>query len=237
LLISAFIPKRSLMFGIEQQGLVLFGLYVAGIVGAMTVAWLLKRFTSEGRNHRPLLMELPMYHWPTFRNIGIGLLQRVVIFLKRVGGVIFALTIVLWFLASFPNGGGIENSYAGLLGRGLAVIFEPIGFNWQICVALVPGMAAREVVVSSLATVYALSATGDEAVLALSPLIASQWSLPTAFSLLAWFVFAPQCFSTLAVVRRETGGYLMPVAMAAYLFGLAYIAAFITYKIAFAVML
>ncbi len=237
LLIGAFIPQREVWGAIELQGLVLFALYLAGIVGALGVAWVLKRFTAKGLV-RPLMMELPAYHWPSARGIAIGLWQRVVIFLRRVGGIILVLTILLWFLASFPGppagatGAPIEYSIAGMLGRGLAVLFEPIGFNWQISIALVPGLAAREVAVSSLGTVYALSATGADTAQALTPLIAQSWSLATALSLLAWFVFAPQCLSTLATVKRETGGWLMPSLMAGYLFALAYAASFITYRVA-----
>jgi ferrous iron transport protein B len=237
LLIGAFIPARQVAGGFQLQGLVLFALYVAGIVGALGVAWVLKRFTARGQV-RSLMMELPDYHWPTLRNVGIGLWQRVVIFMKRVGGIILVLTIALWFLASFPappagaTGPAIEYSLAGMLGRGLAVLFEPIGFNWQISIALVPGLAAREVAVSALGTVYALSATGDDTAQALTPLIAQGWSLATALSLLAWYVFAPQCLSTLATVKRETGGWRMPLLMAGYLFALAYAASFITYRVA-----
>ncbi|MBE0547518.1 MAG: ferrous iron transporter B [Rubrivivax sp.] len=237
LLIGAFIPQRAVWGGFELQGLVLFALYVAGIVGALAVAWVLKRFTAGGQV-RSLMMELPSYHWPTARNIAIGLWQRVVIFMKRVGGIILVLTIALWFLAIFPappagaTGPAIEYSLAGTLGRALAVAFEPIGFNWQISIALVPGLAAREVAVSSLGTVYALSATGGDTAQALVPLIAQHWSLATALSLLAWYVFAPQCLSTLAAVKRETGGWAMPLAMAGYLFALAYAASFVTYRLA-----
>ncbi len=239
LLIGAFIPHREVGGIFELQGLVLFCLYVAGIVGALVVAWVLKRFTARNQVH-PLMMELPIYHWPRVRNIAIGLWQRVVIFMKRVGGIILVLTVLLWFLASFPapppgaTGAPIEYSFAGWLGRGLAVIFAPIGFNWQISIALVPGMAAREVAVSALGTVYALSATGDNTAGALMPLIAKSWSLATALSLLAWYVFAPQCLATLATVKRETGGWTMPLVMAAYLFSLAYLASFITYRLALA---
>ena len=237
LLIGAFVPAREVA-GMSLQGLVLFGLYGAGIVGALGVAWVLKRLTADGQA-RTLMMELPTYHWPTPRHVALGLWQRARIFLRRVGGVILLMTVALWFLASFPQpppgatGSPIEYSLAGTLGRGLAVIFEPIGFNWQISVALVPGMAAREVVVSSLATVYALSG-GDDAAQALSPIIAQQWGLPTALSLLAWFVFAPQCLSTLAAVRRETGGWRMVGVMLAYLLVLAYAAAWLTYRSALA---
>ncbi len=238
LLISAFIPAREVAGVFQLQGLVLFALYIAGVAGAMAVAWVLKRFTSAGRLVRPLMMELPNYHWPTARGVAIGLWQRVVIFMKRVGGIILMLTILLWFLASFPApppgaaGSAIEYSLAGGIGHALTYIFAPIGFNWQICIALVPGMAAREVAVSSLGTVYALSATGSDTAAALSPLIAQTWSLATALSLLAWYVFAPQCLSTLATVKRETGGWKMPLLMAGYLFMLAYLASFATYRVA-----
>ncbi|MBI3369984.1 MAG: ferrous iron transporter B [Burkholderiales bacterium] len=239
LLIGAFVPQRTLWAGIEQQGLVLFALYVAGIVGAMAVAWVLKRFTARGQV-RTLMMELPAYHLPRLRNVAIGLWQRALIFLRRVGGIILTLTVVLWALASFPappDGAtrpAIEYSLAGTLGKALAVVFEPIGFNWQISIALVPGLAAREVAVSSLGTVYALSATGENTAQELAPLIAQHWSLATALSLLAWYVFAPQCLSTLATIKRETGGWRAPVLIAGYLFALAYAASFITYRIALA---
>ncbi len=237
LLIGAFIPRRQVWGGIELQGLVLFCLYVAGIVGALGVAWVLKRFTAR-RQVRTLMMELPTYHWPTLRNLAIGLWQRITIFVRRVGGIILALTVLLWFLASFPappagaTGPAIEYSLAGVLGSALAVVFEPIGFNWQISISLVPGLAAREVAVGALGTVYALSATGEDTAGALTPLIAQGWSLATALSLLAWYVFAPQCLSTLATMKRETGGWRMPLLAAGYLFALAYLASFITYRTA-----
>jgi ferrous iron transport protein B len=238
LLISAFIPERKLWAGLDLQGLVLFLLYVAGIAGAMAVAWILKRFTSEKFQLNALMMELPSYHLPRLGNLAIGLWQRAEIFLRRVGGIILIMTVCLWALSSFPLppenavGSPIQYSIAGMMGQALAVIFEPIGFNWQISIALVPGMAAREVVVSSLATVYALSSSGADAADALVPLISSGWSLATALSLLAWFVFAPQCLSTIAAVKRETGGWTIPAIMLSYLFGLAYLAAFITYRVA-----
>ncbi|MBK7356778.1 MAG: ferrous iron transporter B [Propionivibrio sp.] len=240
LLIGAFIPQREVWGLLELQGLVLLALYFAGVVGALLVAWMLKRFTAAGRQVRPLMMELPSYHLPTVRNIAIGIWQRVLIFLKRVGGIILVLTIALWLLASFPSppdgasGAAIEYSLAGMLGRALAVVFEPIGFNWEISIALVPGLAAREVAVSALGTVYALSATGENTAQALAPLIAQSWSLATALSLLAWYVFAPQCLSTLATVKRETGGWAKPAILAGYMFTLAYIASFITYRLALA---
>ena len=238
LLISAFIPEKKLWAGIDLQGLVLFLLYLAGILGAMAVAWVLKRFTSEQFRMNALMMELPSYHLPRLGNLAISLWQRAEIFLRRVGGIILIMTIGLWVLSSFPQppegatGSPIQYSFAGVIGQALAHVFSPIGFNWQISIALVPGMAAREVVVSSLATVYALSSSSADAAEALIPLISSGWSLATALSLLAWFVFAPQCLSTIAAVKRETGGWKIPIIMLSYLFGLAYIASFITYRIA-----
>ena len=240
LLISAFIPDRRLWAGIDLQGLVLFMLYLAGIFGAMAVAWILKRFTSEQFRMNALMMELPSYHLPRLGNLAISLWQRAEIFLRRVGGIILVMTISLWALSSFPlppegaTGSPIQYSIAGMMGAGLAHIFAPIGFNWQISIALVPGMAAREVVVSSLATVYALSSSSADAADALIPLISSGWSLATALSLLAWFVFAPQCLSTIAAVKRETGGWKIPVIMLGYLFFLAYLASFTTYHVALA---
>ena len=238
LLIGAFIPRRE-VGGFELQGLVLFALYVAGVLGSLAVAWILKRFAGGGQV-RTLMMELPSYHLPRLRNVALGLLQRAQIFLRRVGGVILVLTIVLWALASFPGPPegatrpAIEYSIAGMLGKALSVVLGPIGFNWQISIALVPGMAAREVAVGALGTVYSLSATGEDTAQALTPLIAQSWSLATALALLAWFVFAPQCLSTLATVKRETGGWRWPLVMAAYLFALAYVAAFVTYRVAVA---
>ena len=238
LLISAFIPEKKLWANIDLQGLVLFLLYLAGILGAMGVAWILKYFTSEQFRMNALMMELPSYHLPRLGNLAISLWQRAEIFLRRVGGIILIMTIALWALSSFPlppegaTGSAIQYSFAGMLGQALAHLFSPIGFNWQISIALVPGMAAREVVVSSLATVYALSSASADAAEALIPLISSGWSLATALSLLAWFVFAPQCLSTIAAVKRETGGWKIPAIMLSYLFGLAYLASFITYRIA-----
>ena len=238
LLISAFIPNQKLWAGLDFQGLVLFLLYLMGIVGAMAVAWILKHFTSKQFQVHALMMELPSYHLPRLGNLMLGLWQRCEIFLRRVGGIIFILTVCLWVLSSFPApppnaiGAPIEYSFAGMLGKLLAVLFQPIGFNWQISIALVPGLAAREVVVSSLATVYALSTVNNNTSEALIPLISQAWSLATALSLLAWFVFAPQCLSTIAAVKRETGGWKIPLIMLSYLFVLAYLASFVTYQIA-----
>ena len=246
LLIAAFIPEQTVAGVFNLQGVVLFALYLFGIVSAMAVAWVMKRFArfgdqSAGRVvHSPLLMELPAYRWPNLRNLALGLYERAWIFLQRVGTIILTLTILLWFLSTFPSppegatGPAIQYSAAGIIGGWLEHIFAPIGFNWQISIALVPGMAAREVAVGALGTVYALSATGDGVATALEPLIAGSWSLATALSLLVWFVFAPQCISTLAAVRRETNSWRYVWIMAGYLFGLAYLACFITYRIAVA---
>ncbi|WP_256645074.1 ferrous iron transporter B [Thermomonas paludicola] len=237
LLIGAFVPKREVGW-FNQQGLVLFGLYAAGIVSALAVAWTMKLWRRDKSEH-PLLLELPSYRIPHLRDVGIGLWERAMIFLKRVGGIILALTILLWFLLSFPaapegaTAAAVNYSFAGRIGEWMTVVFAPIGFNWQICIALIPGMAAREVVVSSLATVYALSATGDDAaVQALSPIIQQQWSLATALSLLVWFIYAPQCISTLATIRRETHSWKQTAFAAGYLFALAYLASLLTYQIA-----
>ena len=235
LLISALIPARA-VGPFNLQGLVLFTLYVAGIVAALLVAWVMKHFAGV-RQYSPLMLELPDYQWPHAGNLLLGLWERVKIFLSRVGGIILALMIVLWFLSSYPappegaTGPPIQYSFAGRLGALLEYVFAPIGFNWQISIALVPGLAAREVAVGALGTVYAMSAAGDDVAGQLEPVIASTWSLATACSLLAWYVFAPQCLSTLAVVKRETNSWRYPIIMAAYLFALAYMASFITYRL------
>jgi ferrous iron transport protein B len=234
LLISALIPARE-VGPFNLQGLVLFVLYLAGIVSALAVAWVMKHFAGV-RQYSPLMLELPDYQWPHPGNLLFGLWERVKIFLSRVGGIILALMIVLWFLSSYPappegaTGPPIQYSFAGRLGALLEYVFAPIGFNWQISIALVPGLAAREVAVGALGTVYAMSAAGDDVAGQLEPVIASTWSLATACSLLAWYVFAPQCLSTLAVVKRETNSWRYPIIMAAYLFALAYLASFITYR-------
>jgi ferrous iron transport protein B len=237
LIIGAFIPARS-VGPFNLQGLVLFALYVAGVVGAVLVALVMKRATMRSSYH-PLLMELPEYHWPNARNLLTGLWERTQIFLSRVGTIILALMVLMWFLASYPappegaTGPAIRYSFAGMLGSGLDKVFAPLGFNWQISVALVPGLAAREVVVGALGTVYALSSAGGTDVeTALRPMIAHSWSLATALSLLVWYVFAPQCLSTLVTVRRETNSWRYPLIMTGYLFALAYVCAFATYRIA-----
>jgi len=237
LIIGAFIPRRTVLGFLNFQGLVLFVLYLAGIVSAMAVAWVLKVMAGRKILH-PLMMELPSYRWPNPRNLIVGLVERAKIFLTRVGTIILSLTILLWYLSSFPGppagatGPAIQYSLAGIIGRGLETVLAPIGFNWQISIALIPGLAAREVAVGALGTVYALSATGADVAAQLTPMIAQSWPLATAFSLLAWYVFAPQCISTLSIVRRETNSMRYPLIMAGYLFLLAYVASFITYRVA-----
>lgn len=241
LLISAFIPSKMIWGFLNLQGLVLFGLYMAGIVSALCVSMVMKLFQKDKSQHA-LLMELPSYRIPDMKSIWIGLLDRAKIFLKRVGGIIFALSILLWFLSTFPQppeGGtlpAIDYSFAGQLGHLMQPIFAPLGFSWQICIALIPAMAAREVVVAALGTVYALSATNDDAIAqGLSHLISAPgtgWSVATGLSLLVWFIYAPHCLATLATVRRETGSWKTVAIMTGYLFGLAYLMAFLTYQIA-----
>jgi ferrous iron transport protein B len=235
LLIGAFVPDRA-VGPFNLRGLTLFALYVAGVVSAMGVAWLFKRVWMKS-SYQPLMLELPPYRVPGLRNLVLGLWERARIFLRRVGTIIFSLMVILWFLSSYPappdgaTGPAIQYSIAGMLGQALQHVFAPLGFNWQISVALVPGLAAREVAVGALGTVYSLSAAGDSVADSLAPVIAQGWSLATAYALLAWYVFAPQCISTLAVVRRETNSWRYPVLMAAYLFVLAYVAAFVTYRV------
>jgi ferrous iron transport protein B len=238
LLIGAFIPRQQVAGIINLQGLVLFALYLAGIVSALIVSWTMKKWRRD-RSEHALMLELPSYRMPHPRDLLIGLWERASIFLKRVGGIILALTVLLWFLASFPAppvGGtlpAIDYSFAGRIGHAMEHVFAPIGFNWQICIALVPGMAAREVAVSSLATVYALSATTDGLAAAqLAPIITGQWSLATALSLLAWYIYAPQCLSTLAVIRRETRSWKQVAIATGYLFGLAYMVSLVTFQVA-----
>jgi ferrous iron transport protein B len=234
LLIGAFVPERA-VGPFNLRGLVLFALYAVGVGSAMAVAWLFKRVWLKNR-YQPLMLELPPYRWPDARTLALGLWERAQGFVRRVGTIIFALMVLLWFLASYPaapagaTAVAIQYSFAGQLGQLLQQFFAPIGFNWQISIALVPGLAAREVAVGALGTVYALSAAGDAVAAQLGPMIAHSWSLATAFSLLAWYVFAPQCIATLIAVKRETNSWRYPLAMAGYQFALAYGAAFVTYR-------
>ncbi|HRJ62123.1 MAG TPA: ferrous iron transport protein B, partial [Azospirillaceae bacterium] len=238
LLIAAFIPEDGRVLGfIGLQGFVLFALYATGVISALLVAFILKRTVFKGERE-PLLMELPPYRLPRPRNVMLGLYERAKAFLVRAGTIIFALMVMLWFLASFPGapdgatGPAIDYSFAGMLGHAIAPILAPIGFGWQVAIALIPGMAAREVAVAALGTVYALSETDEALESSLAAALAADWSLPTALALLAWYVFAPQCLPTLGVVRRETNSLFWPIAMFVYMMTLAYAAAFVTYRVA-----
>ena len=237
LLIGAFVPRREVAGLFNLQGLVLFGLYAAGIASALLVATIMKRWRRD-RGEHALLLELPSYRWPHPRDLLIGLWERAAIFLRRVTTIILALTVLLWFLSSFPaapagaGGPAIDYSFAGRIGHWMEPLFAPIGFNWQICIALIPGIAAREVAVSSLATVYALAAGSDDAAISqLSGIVASEWSLATGLSLLVWYIYAPMCLSTFAVIRRETNGWKHVAIAAIYLFALAYAASLLTYQL------
>ncbi len=232
-IIAAFIPNRAVLGPVGLQGLVLLGLYVLGIVGAMAAALALRRSVTQGAASG-FIMELPKYQLPRLDDLLIGLYQRAWIFLRRAGTIILTTTIVLWLLLNFPRAAPgedqVDASIAGHLANGLAVVVEPIGFNRDIALALIPAMAAREVAVSSLATTYAVSAPDEvTAAQALGTQLKAHWSLPTALAFLAWFVFAPQCMSTIAVTRRETNGWKWPAFMLAYLFTLAYVFAGLTY--------
>ena len=236
LLIGAFIPAQTVAGLFNLQGLVLFALYFGGIVSALVVATVMKYFRHDKSEHT-LLLELPSYRLPDWRNVALGLYERAAIFIKRVGGIILALTILLWVLLTFPAAPqnatlpAIDYSFAGQIGHAMVFIFAPIGFTWQICIALIPAMAAREVVVSALGTVYAIAGNDEIIAEQLGSLVATQWSLATALSLLVWFVFAPQCLATLATVKRETGSWRTVGIMTFYLFALAYLASFITYRV------
>ncbi len=235
-IIGAFIPARDIGYGIGLQGFVLFCLYLAGIIGAMVVALILRMTVTKGASGG-FLMEMPKYQWPRPQDILLGLWQRAVIFLKRAGTIIFTSTVILWLLLSFPRvpdgnpTSQVDHSIAGRVASGLQVVLAPIGFNRDISLALIPAMAAREVAVSALATVYSIDAGDDEAALeqGLGDRLKNQWPLPTALAFLAWFIFAPQCISTIAVTRRETNGWKWPAFMVGYLFALAYVAAGITF--------
>ena len=237
LIISALIPNRNVGLGIGLQGLVLFGLYVLGIVGALAAALVLRRTVTRGEP-RGFIMEMPKYQLPQIRALALGLWQRAMIFLKRAGTIILVSTIVLWALLSFPQPrpgeSALNASIAGKIASGLEVVVRPIGFNHEIALALIPAMAAREVSVAALGTAYSIDAGGDEARAeqSLSERLQGRWSLPTALAFLIWFVFAPQCLSTVAVTRRETNGWKWPLFMLGYLFVLAYVAAGATFWIA-----
>ncbi len=238
LIISAFIPARPVWGWIGLQGLVMFGLYAAGIVSALAVSFIARRIFWRNYPAEPFLLELPDYKIPQTKSVLIGLATRAKAFLKRAGTTIFSMVVMIWFLASFPRppvgatDPAIDYSLASIIGHAIAPLLAHVGFNWQIAVALIPGMAAREVAVASLGTVYAVQGKGSEE--QLGHILASQWSLATALALLAWYVFAPQCASTLAVIKRETGGWSPMLITFFYMLALAYAAAFATFHIAVA---
>jgi ferrous iron transport protein B len=237
-IIGAFIPAKSVGMGVGLQGLVLFALYIAGILGAFCAALVLRRTVTKGRG-TGFMMEMPRYQLPNLRDFLLGLAQRALIFLRRAGTIIAFTTVILWALLTFPrvdpNVGisQIDYSIAGRIANGLEPVVKPIGFNRDIALALIPAMAAREVAVSTLATTYAIDADDEEQRdQTLRQRLSSGWSMPTALAFLAWFVFAPQCISTIAVVRRETNGWKWPLFMLGYLFAMAYLAAGVTFWLA-----
>ena len=239
LIISAFIPNKQVWGFASLQGLVMFGLYAAGIVSALGVSALAKFFFWRQEPTPPFMLELPDYKLPRPRSVLFGLYTRAKIFLQRAGTTIFSMMVVIWFLATFPRppagavGPSIDYSLAAIIGHALAPLLAPVGFNWQITVALVPGMAAREVAVAALGTVYAIQGGGEVAE-QIGHVLAQNWSLATALSLLVWYIFAPQCASTLAVIKRETGGWKWMWVTFGYMLALAYAASLITYQVAVA---
>jgi ferrous iron transport protein B len=239
LIISAFIPARQIGGWVNLQGLVMFGLYAAGIASALGVSFVIKFFMLRDYAPAPFMLELPDYKMPRAGSIAIGIYTRAKMFLQRAGTTIFSMMVLIWFLASFPlppagvTDPAINYSFAAMIGKALEPLLMPIGFNWQIAVALIPGMAAREVAVAALGTVYAIEG-GKEAAHQIGQVLATKWSLATALSLLAWYIFAPQCASTLAVIRRETGSWKWMAITFAYMLALAYVASLATYNIAYA---
>src|ERR1700758_3358229 len=237
LIISAFIPDTQVWGWANLRGLVMFGLYAAGILSALGVSFLIKFFMLRDYAPAPFMLELPDYKMPRPKSIAIGIYTRALMFLQRAGTTIFSMMVLIWFLASFPQppagaeGPAINYSLAAMIGKAVAPLLAPVGFNWQIAVALIPGMAAREVAVAALGTVYAIEG-GKEAAEQIGQVLASKWSLATALSLLAWYIFAPQCASTLAVIKRETGGSKWMVATFAYMLALAYLASLATFNLA-----
>lgn len=239
LIISAFIPPRLIGGWINLQGLVMFGLYATGIASALGVSFVIKHLMLRDYQPAPFMLELPDYKMPRLRSIAIGIYTRAKMFLQRAGTTIFSMMVLIWFLASFPQAPegatepAINYSLAAMIGKAIEPLLAPLGFNWQIAVALIPGMAAREVAVAALGTVYAIEG-GKEAAEQIGAVLATKWSLATALSLLAWYIFAPQCASTLAVIRRETGSWKWMAATFAYMLALAYAASLATYNVAVA---
>ncbi len=239
LIIAAFVPARTVLGGFNLQGLVMFGLYAAGIAAALGMSWVFNRLLWRRDPGDPFMLELPDYKKPVLKNLALGLLQRGQIFLHRAGTTIFSMMVVIWFLCSVPpapadaTDPAINYSLAARIGQAMEPVLRPVGFNWQIDVALVPGMAAREVAVAALGTVYAIEGAANDPA-ELGRTLTAHWSLATALALLAWYVFAPQCASTLAVVRRETSSWKWAAFLFGYMLALAYFAAFVTYHTALA---
>ncbi|KTT75504.1 ferrous iron transporter B [Sphingomonas endophytica] len=236
IIIGAFIPARQVLPFVGLQGLVLLGLYLMGIIGAFVAALLLRRTVTKGESSG-FMMEMPKYQLPRLHDVVIGLWSRALIFLKRAGTTIALTTVVLWALLSFPKAppgqSQVEYSVAGRIASGLEVVVRPIGFNHDIALALIPAMAAREVAVAAIGTAYAIDDTEDASgAKSLVDHLRGRWSLPTALAFLMWFVFAPQCISTIAVTRRETNGWRWPLFMLGYLFVTAYVMAGITFWLA-----
>ena len=236
LLIAAFIPDQTVLGLFNLQGITLFALYAAGIVSALIVSFVMKR-VRRGLHTQSLLLELPSYRLPSARDVLIGLWERGRLFIARVGTIILSITVVLWVLSTYPTppegwvGVPIDYSIAGRIGHAIEWIFQPLGFNWQICVALIPGLAAREVAVSALGTVYAISAAVEDPTAQLLPIVSVDWSFATGMSLLVWYIFAPQCLATLAVIKKETQSWKVVLIATTYLFGLAYLASLLVYQI------
>jgi ferrous iron transport protein B len=235
LIISAFIPNTKVWGGMSLQGLTMFGLYAAGIAGALLVSLVIRKIFWRGAVE-PFLMELPAYKAPDPENVARNLLLRARIFITRAGVIIFPLMVAVWVLSTFPypppgaTGPAIDYSFAGMIGHVVQPVLAPIGFNWQMTVALVPGFAAREVAVAALGTVYAVADADTGGTLA--SILAGQWSFATGLSFLAWYIFAPQCASTLGVVKRETNSWLWPGVMLVYMTALAYLASLVVYHTA-----
>jgi ferrous iron transport protein B len=232
LIIGAMIPNREVLPFVRLQGLVMFGLLLVGVLGAYGAALVLRRTVTKGASSG-FMMEMPKYQMPELRDVAIGLWQRAMIFLKRAGTIIAATTVVLWLLLSFPKApdgvSQVDYSIGGRIGSAIEVVVKPIGFNRDISLALLPAMAAREVAVAAIGTVYAIDGTDAANEGRIQDKLKGRWTLPTALAFLMWFVFAPQCISTIAVTRRETNGWKWPAFMIGYLFALAYVAAGATY--------
>ena len=233
LLIAAFIPERPLIGPLlGSRAAVLLGLYAAGFFAACGTAWLLKSTVLKSKP-APFVLQLPAYRWPTVRSLAYRLIDRSKIFLRRAGTVILVTTIVLWFLASVPYQNGepppIGDSLAGSIGKVIEPLVEPLGLNWKIGIGLITSLAAREVIVGTLGTIYGMEA--DESSPALQEALQAELSFGGAIALLMYFAFAMQCMSTVAIVRRETGGWKWPAIQFAYMLALAYSTGFAAYRV------